>query len=114
LFNGRRRVLSFNFSRALVAASSRRPGIGEAEAERTMKTDLRPRTSEQPAATSKTPQPTRPAPPDAPETAPIHQTLTPEAAAVHATQVPRGAAAPQRRVTPAEFNTALVHLYPAL
>ena len=76
-----------------------------------MKTDLRPRASEQSAVPSKTLQSTRPAPPDAPETAPIHQTLTPEAAAVHATQMPRGASAPQRRVTPAEFNTAMVHFY---
>jgi uncharacterized membrane protein len=76
-----------------------------------MKTDLRPRTSEQPPAASKTPQSTRPAPPDAPETAPIHQTITPEqAAAAHATQAARPAAA-QRRVTPAEFNTAMVHFY---
>jgi uncharacterized membrane protein len=76
-----------------------------------MKTDLRPRTSEQSAVPSKTLQTTRPAPPDAPETAPIHQTLTPEQAAIHATQMPRAQAAPQRRVSPAEFNTAMVHLY---
>ena len=49
-----------------------------------MKTDLRPRASEQSAVPSKTLQTTRPAPPDAPETAPIHQTLTPEQAAIHA------------------------------
>ena len=76
-----------------------------------MKTDLRPRATEASAAQSKTHQPTRPAPPDAPETAPIHQTLTPEQAA-HVTQVPRsGAAAVTRRITPAEFNTAMVHFY---
>ncbi|HEX8502226.1 MAG TPA: DUF2270 domain-containing protein [Pyrinomonadaceae bacterium] len=76
-----------------------------------MKTDLRPRATEQPAATaSKPPQTARPAPPDAPETAPIHATQTPEQAAVHATQMPRPAAAP-RRITPAEFNTAIVHFY---
>jgi uncharacterized membrane protein len=76
-----------------------------------MKTDLRPRATEASASPSKTLQPTRPAPPDAPETAPIHQTLTPEQAAAHATQVPRPAAAVSRRVTPAEFNTAMVHFY---
>jgi uncharacterized membrane protein len=75
-----------------------------------MKTDLRPRASEQSAVPSKTLQPTRPAPPDAPETAPIHQTLTPEQAAIHATQAVRPQAAP-RRVSPAEFNTAMVHFY---
>jgi uncharacterized membrane protein len=77
-----------------------------------MKTDLRPRTSEQPAPQSKPPQPARTPSPDAPETAPIHQTITPEQA-LHATQVPRAAAAspPQRRPTPAEFNTAMVHFY---
>jgi uncharacterized membrane protein len=77
-----------------------------------MKTDLRPRTSEQPAPQSKSPQPPRTSSPDAPETAPIHQTITPEQA-LHATQLPRSAAAaaPQRRATPAEFNTAMVHFY---
>ena len=77
-----------------------------------MKTDLRPRTSEQPAPQSKTVQPARTPSPDAPETAPIHQTITPEQA-LHATQLPRAAAAaaPQRRPTPAEFNTAMVHFY---
>jgi uncharacterized membrane protein len=76
-----------------------------------MKTDLRPRTSEQPA-THKTVQSARTAPPDAPETAPIHQTITPEQA-LHVTQLPRAAAAatPSRRPTPAEFNMAMVHFY---
>jgi uncharacterized membrane protein len=73
-----------------------------------MKTDLRPRTSEQPALQSKPPQSARPAPPDAPETAPIHQTLTPEQAALHGAARPSGARA---RVSPAEFNTAVVHFY---
>lgn len=78
-----------------------------------MKTDLRPRASEQTAVPSKpTPQAARPAPPDAPETAPIHQTMTTETAAAHATQVPRAsAAAPPRRASQAEFNTAMVHFY---
>jgi uncharacterized membrane protein len=74
-----------------------------------MKTDLRPRTSEPAANAGKTLQPTRPAPPsDAPETAPIHQTITPEQAAL-AAQVPR----PPRRPapTPSEFNTAMAHFY---
>src|SRR5215211_2038211 len=78
-----------------------------------MKTDLRPRTGKQPAAQSKTVQPARPASaPDAPETAPIHQTITPEQA-LHATQLPRAAAAaaPTRQPTPAEFNMAMVHFY---
>ena len=78
-----------------------------------MKTDLRPRTSERPAPPSTTVQPARPADtPDAPETAPIHQTITPEQA-LHATQLPRAAAAatPHRKPTPAEFNTAMVHFY---
>jgi uncharacterized membrane protein len=77
-----------------------------------MKTDLRPRTSEPPAPQSKPPQPARTSTPDAPETAPIHQTITPEQA-LHATQVPRAAAAatPQRKPTPTEFNTAMVHFY---
>jgi uncharacterized membrane protein len=74
-----------------------------------MKTDLRPRSSEQTATASKPLQTaSRPAPPDSPETAPIHQTITPEQAALVA-QVPRPIA--PRRVTPAEFNTAIVHLY---
>ena len=74
-----------------------------------MKTDLRPRTGEREAPAGKTLQQTRPAPPsDAPETAPIHQTITPEQAAL-AAQAPR----PPRRPapTPSEFNTALVHFY---
>jgi uncharacterized membrane protein len=74
-----------------------------------MKTDLRPRTSEQSAITSKT-QPSAPRPSvaaDSPETAPIHQTITPEQAAV-AAQAPRVA---RRAPTQAEFNTAIVHLY---
>jgi uncharacterized membrane protein len=77
-----------------------------------MKTDLRPRASEQSAVPSKTlQQAARPAPPpDAPETAPIHQTITPEQAAQAAAQLPRGTAAP-RRATQAEFNTAIVHFY---
>lgn len=77
-----------------------------------MKTDLRPRASERPAPQSTTVQPPRTSTPDAPETAPIHQTITPEQA-LHATQLPRAAAAapPQRRPTPAEFNTAMVHFY---
>lgn len=74
-----------------------------------MKTDLRPRTSDQPANASKTLQTPRPAPPDAPETASIHQTVTPEQS-VHATQVPR-APATRRAPTQAEFNTAMVHFY---
>ena len=78
-----------------------------------MKTDLRPRTSERPATQSTTLQPARTAnTPDAPETAPIHQTITPEQA-LHATQLPRAAAAtaPQRKPTPAEFNMVMVHFY---
>src|SRR5437588_10372767 len=74
-----------------------------------MKTDLRPRNVEQSAAAAKTLQAARPAPPsDAPETAPIHQTITPEQAAL-AAQVPR----PPRRPapTPQEFNTAMAHFY---
>jgi uncharacterized membrane protein len=76
-----------------------------------MKTDRRPRTSEQ-LAPQKTVQPARASTPDAPETAPIHQTITPEQA-LHATQLPRAVAAvaPQHRPTPAEFNMAMVHLY---
>ncbi|MDT5270971.1 MAG: hypothetical protein QOH49_3157 [Acidobacteriota bacterium] len=74
-----------------------------------MKTDLRPRTSEQPAP-PKTVHSARTSTPDAPETAPIHQTITPEQA-LHATQLPRATSAPQRRPTPAEFNTAMVHFY---
>lgn len=72
-----------------------------------MKTDLRPRTSEQSAITSKSSL-TAPRPPaDSPETAPIHQTITPEQAAVVA-QAPRVARpAPTR----AEFGTAMVHFY---
>jgi uncharacterized membrane protein len=92
--------------------SSRRDGrLFQAEAERKMKTDLRPRTSEQPAP-QKTVQSARASSPDAPETAPIHQTITPEQA-LHATQLPRAAAAsaPQRKPTPAEFNMAMVHFY---
>ncbi|MBA3241329.1 MAG: DUF2270 domain-containing protein [Acidobacteria bacterium] len=47
----------------------------------------------------------RPTPPaDAPETAPIHQTISPEQAASAA---PR----PARKLSPAEFNTAMVHFY---
>ena len=73
-----------------------------------MKTDLRPRTSEQSAITSKTSLTApRPAAVDSPETAPIHQTITPEQAAVVA-QAPRVARpAPTR----AEFGTAMVHFY---
>jgi uncharacterized membrane protein len=76
-----------------------------------MKTDLRPRTSEQPAP-QKTVQSARAPSADAPETAPIHQTITPEQA-LHATQLPRAAAAAAttRQPTPAEFNTAMVHFY---
>ena len=73
-----------------------------------MKTDLRPRNVEQSAAVTKTLQAARPAPPsDAPETAPIHQTITPEQSAA-AAQVPR---VPRRAITPAEFGTAMVHFY---
>jgi uncharacterized membrane protein len=72
-----------------------------------MKTDLRPRTVEQSTA-SKTLQAARPAPPsDAPETAPIHQTITPEQSAL-AAQAPR---APRRVPSPAEFGTAMAHFY---
>src|ERR1044071_7771083 len=73
-----------------------------------MKTDLRPRTSEQSAITSKTSlTAVRATPADSPETAPIHQTITPEQAAVVA-QAPRVARpAPTR----AEFGTAMVHFY---
>ena len=74
-----------------------------------MKTDLRPRNVEQPANASKTPQTQRPAPPDAPETASIHQTVTPEQTASHA--APAAARAPRRPATQAEFNTAMVHFY---
>jgi uncharacterized membrane protein len=75
-----------------------------------MKTDLRPRTGEQPPVTSKTLQTARPATPpsDAPETAPIHQTITPEQAAL-AAQAPRPARRPAP--TPSEFNTAVAHFY---
>jgi uncharacterized membrane protein len=74
-----------------------------------MKTDLRPRTSEQSAITSKTSlTPVRPPAADSPETAPIHQTITPEQAAVAAQAPPR---APRRAPTQAEFNTAMVHFY---
>ncbi|HEX7956329.1 MAG TPA: hypothetical protein VF508_05260, partial [Pyrinomonadaceae bacterium] len=78
-----------------------------------MKTDLRPRPSEQTAAQSKSLlQPARPAPPDSPETASIHQTLTPETTGALAAQLPRPpAAAAPRHVTHAEFNTAMVHFY---
>src|SRR5436309_6433572 len=73
-----------------------------------MKTDLRPRNDEQSAAVTKTLQAARPAPPsDAPETAPIHQTITPEQSA-GAAQVPR---APRRTLAPAEFGTAMIHFY---
>jgi uncharacterized membrane protein len=44
-------------------------------------------------------------PADAPETAPIHQTISPEQAAAAAP--PR----PHRKVAPAEFNMAMVHFY---
>src|SRR5687768_13018721 len=74
-----------------------------------MKTDLRPRATEPTTSQSKALQPTRPAPPDAPETASIHQTLTPEQAA-HTPPLPRAAAA-TRRATPSEFNTAMAHFY---
>ncbi|HLM57237.1 MAG TPA: DUF2270 domain-containing protein [Pyrinomonadaceae bacterium] len=47
-----------------------------------------------------------PRPPDSPETAPIHQTITPELAQSGA---PQGRQV--RRPTPAEFNTAMVHFY---
>jgi uncharacterized membrane protein len=73
-----------------------------------MKTDLRPRTSDQSAITSKTSlTPARPAAADSPETAPIHQTITPEQAAVaaHAPRVARPAP------TRAEFGTAIAHFY---
>src|ERR1043166_8969862 len=75
-----------------------------------MKTDLRPRTSEQTATPSKTtPQVVRPAPPDAPETAPIHQTITPEQAAAAAQAV--RSQPPRPAPTRAEFGTAMVHFY---
>lgn len=75
-----------------------------------MKTDLRPKASEQTAIQSKTPpQVVRPAPPDAPETAPIHQTVTPEQAAA-AAHVAR-AQPPRPAPTRAEFGTAMAHLY---
>src|SRR3989440_11089034 len=73
-----------------------------------MKKDLRPRNVEQSAAVTKTLQAPPPAPPsDAPETAPIHQTITPEQSAA-AAQAPR---APRRAPAPAEFGTAMVHFY---
>ena len=73
-----------------------------------MKTDLRPRNVEQSAAAAKTLQAARPAPPsDAPETAPIHQTITPE----QSSAVAQAARAPRRTITPAEFGTAMVHFY---
>src|SRR5437763_11942733 len=73
-----------------------------------MKTDLRPRNVEQSAAVTKTLQAARPAPPsDAPETAPIHQTITPE----QSSAVAQAARAPRRAITPAEFGTAMVHFY---
>jgi uncharacterized membrane protein len=78
-----------------------------------MKTDLRPSRSEPPLADrGKATQTARPAPPDAPETANIHQTITPEQAAVVAAG-PRAAvaAAQSRKITPAEFNAAMVHFY---
>ena len=72
-----------------------------------MKTDLRPSPRNEPPLgdRSKATQTTRPAPPDAPETASIHQTITPEQAAAVA------AAAQSRKITPAEFNAAMVHFY---
>jgi uncharacterized membrane protein len=74
-----------------------------------MKTDLRPRTGEQQTPTIKTLQAARPAPPsDAPETAPVHQTITPEQSALAAQAAAR---APRRIPTPAEFGTAMAHLY---
>ena len=80
-----------------------------------MKTDLRPRPGEQTAAQSKALlQSARPAPPDSPETASIHQTLTPDTGS-HPAPLPRAtpaaAAAAQRRVSPGEFTTAMVHFY---
>lgn len=74
-----------------------------------MKTDLRPRNTDQSANASKLLQTQRPAPPDAPETASIHQTITPEQTTPHA--APAVARAPRRPATQAEFNTAMVHLY---
>src|SRR5207237_7305159 len=66
-------------------------------------------TSEPAAAPGKTLQPARPAPPsDAPETAPVHHTITPEQAAL-ASQAPRPARRPAP--TPSEFNTAMAHFY---
>jgi uncharacterized membrane protein len=74
-----------------------------------MKTDLRPRNVEPPANASKPPQTQRPAPPDAPETATIHQTVTPEQTGAHAAPTP--ARTPRRHATQTEFNTAMVHFY---
>ncbi len=75
----------------------------------TMKTD-RPRVTATLASTERTlgtqAQQQRPAPPaDAPETAPIHQTITPEQVAAAAP--PR----PHRKLSPGEFNMAMVHFY---
>src|ERR1051326_3104341 len=80
-----RRVLSFPASRTRSDACCLFPArTTEAEKPTEMKTDLRPRTVEQSTA-SKTLQAARPAPPsDAPETAPIHQTITPEQSALAA------------------------------
>jgi uncharacterized membrane protein len=75
-----------------------------------MKTDLRPKTSEQSAINTKTHLTAgRPADvaDDSPETAPIHQTITPEQAAA-AAQTPRVV---RPAPTSAEFGTAMVHFY---
>jgi uncharacterized membrane protein len=83
-----------------------------------MKTDLRPRTSEQPATTERSKTTTtnagptnRPAPPDAPETASIHQTIAPERVAQAAQSAAAAPTPPSRKITSAEFNTAMVHFY---
>jgi uncharacterized membrane protein len=87
-----------------------------------MKTDLRPRTTEPPhnpersrttGTTTTTGQNARPAPADAPETASIHQTIPPERVAAAAQVAHSTTAAPPvpRKLSPAEFNTAMVHFY---
>lgn len=101
----RRGVLSserFALDRTSRARDPKRPSQSQK-----MKTDLRPRKSEPPAAgeRSKTPQTTRPAPADAPETAAIHQTISPDQ-----TLAPPAPRAP-RKVSPGEFNAAMVHFY---
>ncbi len=71
---------------------------------KTMKTDARPGLNNPPHAVERTKPTSTPRAADTPtdpETASIHQTIAPEMSA------PR----PPRKVSPAEFNTAMVHFY---